>query len=599
MALPKIVQKLFSDEGKGSKLRPDIVPTTINGNSPDSEGNFTPDQTGCLPLSGGTMTAPISTNQNVAFKKTDASGRMQVFSGTSYTDGAHINLNGKDYANGKGEFSLVVTDGTNQKYFSGSPNGTLKWDGKDVITSAGGTFDGNVKFSQNNSSIGRTNTTGAIRIDGGTTYTDGAFVSVHGKEGSQPGCFQVVANDGTNRIELQGKPDGSLKWNGKDVLTSANGLRLSGGTLTGPLSISRDADDASTIQMFTRATVSETPTTQQMRSWRCVDKNNVIVGDFRVVQATSGNTYSQVLARKIINGTQIDATLNVGVKNDGSTYCNFNGNDVITSAGGTMTGTIISNSYPAIRSSNNSGQLVLLGGGTTRADAGAKLILNGTGASSYAGCFIHQAGAPDGIYKQLIGYADGKLTWGGNNVITSAGGTMTGVLRTSNAISKDSDNNYLDIYGSTGHGKGSQLTLFGKGHTNKGQFTLTAHDGTNQKSLVGTADGTLYWNSNRLVTMPNYGAGISIATSTASYTAPSDGYLVLFMHFEELDLALTKIYVNNVYVGGYRNWAGAWSGESIHITLPLSKGDVVKGLLTKTNASIKANVKMFFPMKGA
>lgn len=98
--------------------------------------------------------------------------------------------------------------------------------------------------------------------------------------------------------------------------------------LDGSLTIERYADDASTIQKFTRSTVSETPTTQQMRSWRCVDKNNAVVGDLRVVQATSGNTYSQVLARKIVNGTQIDSTLNVGVTSDGSPYFHCNGKEV-------------------------------------------------------------------------------------------------------------------------------------------------------------------------------------------------------------------------------------------------------------------------------
>ena len=33
---------------------------SINGNAPDSNGAFTPEQTGCLPLAGGTMTGPIT-----------------------------------------------------------------------------------------------------------------------------------------------------------------------------------------------------------------------------------------------------------------------------------------------------------------------------------------------------------------------------------------------------------------------------------------------------------------------------------------------------------------------------------------------------------
>lgn len=40
MALPKLLQKLFADEGKGPKLNPSIIPTKINGQVPDETGEF-------------------------------------------------------------------------------------------------------------------------------------------------------------------------------------------------------------------------------------------------------------------------------------------------------------------------------------------------------------------------------------------------------------------------------------------------------------------------------------------------------------------------------------------------------------------------------
>ena len=40
MALPKLLQKLFDDEGKGPKLNPSIIPTKINGQEPDETGEF-------------------------------------------------------------------------------------------------------------------------------------------------------------------------------------------------------------------------------------------------------------------------------------------------------------------------------------------------------------------------------------------------------------------------------------------------------------------------------------------------------------------------------------------------------------------------------
>lgn len=45
---------------------------TVNGNTPDSDGNITPEQTGCLPLTGGTMTGNvISQNALYKVKRTD------------------------------------------------------------------------------------------------------------------------------------------------------------------------------------------------------------------------------------------------------------------------------------------------------------------------------------------------------------------------------------------------------------------------------------------------------------------------------------------------------------------------------------------------
>ena len=40
----------------------DAVVKTVNGNAPDANGNITPAQTGCLPLTGGTMTGEIRSN---------------------------------------------------------------------------------------------------------------------------------------------------------------------------------------------------------------------------------------------------------------------------------------------------------------------------------------------------------------------------------------------------------------------------------------------------------------------------------------------------------------------------------------------------------
>lgn len=139
MALPKIVQKLFSDEGKGSKLRPDIVPITMNGNSPDPEGNFTPDQTGCLPLSGGKMAGGIQFGGNIGYLEClNTNGYFQA-TGAPWGSGARITLYGKDRSE-NGAFSLMAQNATYASELLGSPDGTLTFGGKHLVRSVNGTF---------------------------------------------------------------------------------------------------------------------------------------------------------------------------------------------------------------------------------------------------------------------------------------------------------------------------------------------------------------------------------------------------------------------------------------------------------------------------
>ena len=112
---------------------------------------------------------------------------------------------------------------------------------------------------------------------------------------------------------------------------------------------------------------------------------------------------------------------------------------------------------------------------------------------------------PTGLVKSVNSKnADesGAVTISASDVgaLPTSGGTMMGALRTSSVISKSSDDTFFDIYGGTTHGKGSQLTLFGYNHADKGMFSLTAHDGTSQKSLVGKPDGILQWGGNDIIT---------------------------------------------------------------------------------------------------
>lgn len=91
-----------------------------------------------------------------------------------------------------------------------------------------------------------------INIDGGSSYDNGASLTLYGKSHPYKGMFQVKASDGTNIRALTGKADGSLDWNGKkierlidrrgyvfdngeaDVFRFESGLQIVSGTVTIP-----------------------------------------------------------------------------------------------------------------------------------------------------------------------------------------------------------------------------------------------------------------------------------------------------------------------------------------------------------------------------
>ena len=73
-----------------------------------------------------------------------------------------------------------------------------------------------------NGSLGASTDSGALRIDGGTNYDKGAFLTLFGKDGGQSGVFQLVAGDGGMSRELKGTPSGSLTWDNNTILHTGN-----------------------------------------------------------------------------------------------------------------------------------------------------------------------------------------------------------------------------------------------------------------------------------------------------------------------------------------------------------------------------------------
>lgn len=108
------------------------------------------------------------------------------------------------------------------------------------VKKSGDTMTGKLYTTSNlHGSLGSANTQGAFRIDGGTSYEDGAFLSLHGANSTYypNGAFQLVASDGTTRKELFGDTTGILKWDNNIILHTNNfsgyALPLSGGTMSG------------------------------------------------------------------------------------------------------------------------------------------------------------------------------------------------------------------------------------------------------------------------------------------------------------------------------------------------------------------------------
>ena len=101
-----------------------------------------------LPLAGGTLTGDITTKNIImssgSIRTLLDSQALYQYGGTGWQHGAQITLFGKDHSTNPGDFTIHADNGVNSCDLYGRPNGTLKWGGNDVITSAGGTITGSI-----------------------------------------------------------------------------------------------------------------------------------------------------------------------------------------------------------------------------------------------------------------------------------------------------------------------------------------------------------------------------------------------------------------------------------------------------------------------
>ena len=65
--------------------------------------------------------------------------------------------------------------------------------------------------------------TSFMEFFGGTTYKNGAYIRLDGKDGPKTGNFTLASGNGTTNISLIGTPSGGLTWNSKNVVCVESG----------------------------------------------------------------------------------------------------------------------------------------------------------------------------------------------------------------------------------------------------------------------------------------------------------------------------------------------------------------------------------------
>lgn len=95
-----------------------------------------------------TFTSAITVKKGAAsIVASDASSYIQLCGGANNlnSQGATITINGAGYSSNPGAVTIKVATSSGQKLFVAKPDGTLTWDGKDIITDGGNQTVGGVK----------------------------------------------------------------------------------------------------------------------------------------------------------------------------------------------------------------------------------------------------------------------------------------------------------------------------------------------------------------------------------------------------------------------------------------------------------------------
>lgn len=148
----------------------------------------------------------------------------------------------------------------------------LKYIVDNFLPLSGGTMTGGITVNYADF-IKRSVNDDHLTIMGGTAYSNSASLYLTGgSAASNGGSFQLKAQNGTNSKDFIGKPDGTLTWAGKNVLTNA--------TVGTILEASTSAD----VSLSASAAKNITSLTIPKGTW-------IITGHARFDSVTSGNAY--------------------------------------------------------------------------------------------------------------------------------------------------------------------------------------------------------------------------------------------------------------------------------------------------------------------
>lgn len=146
----------------------------------------------------------------------------------------------------------------------------------------GGLFSGN--------SIGRNIDSSYFTVVGASEDQKGAYLRVFGSEHAEvPGDFQLVANDGSSKVFLTGKANGSLYWNSKSFVFEGDCLAVSGGRMNGPIN-----GNASTFTLSLNGG-SGSSDGAYLRLYS--KSHNTLPGVVTITAAKSDSDYTQLIMR--------------------------------------------------------------------------------------------------------------------------------------------------------------------------------------------------------------------------------------------------------------------------------------------------------------